>query len=76
MIPVFDPFRFASVSLDVLAAARGARCSVTARQRARLKVLASTMRDSSFYREHLAGLARHATARSAHGDPRGLDGAL
>ena len=57
MIPVFDPFRFASVSLDVLAAARGARAAVTARQRMRLQeVLASAMRDSSFYREHLAGL--------------------
>ncbi len=57
MIPVFDPFRFASVSLDVLAAARGARAAVTARQRVRLQeVLASAMRDSSFYREHLAGL--------------------
>ena len=57
MVPVFDPLRLASVSLDVLAAARGARAAVAARQRVRLqRLLASAMRESRFYRDHLAGL--------------------
>lgn len=57
MIPVFDPLRLASVSLDVLASGRGGPAVVSARQRARLqRLLASAMKGSRFYREHLAGL--------------------
>ena len=57
MAPVFDPFRLASVSLDVLAAGRAGPGALAARQRARLARLRETIvRASRFYREHLAGI--------------------
>jgi phenylacetate-coenzyme A ligase PaaK-like adenylate-forming protein len=57
MAPVFDPYRLASVSLDVLAAGRAGPGALAARQRARLARLRETIvRASRFYREHLAGI--------------------
>jgi len=58
MMPVFDPLRLASVSLDVLAAGRDAPGGVAARQRTRLaRLLESAVHGSRFYRDHLAGFA-------------------
>ena len=57
MAPVFDPFRLASVSLDVLAAGRAGPGALAARQRTRLaRVREAAVRASRFYREHLAGI--------------------
>ena len=55
MAPVFDPFRLASVSLDVLAAGRAGPGALAARQRTRLaRMREAAVRASRFYREHLA----------------------
>ena len=57
MAPVFDPFRLASVSLDVLAAGRAGPGALAARQRTRLaRMREAAVRASRFYREHLAGI--------------------
>jgi phenylacetate-CoA ligase len=57
MAPVFDPYRLASVSLDVLAAGRAGPGALVARQRTRLaRMREAAVRASRFYREHLAGI--------------------
>lgn len=56
MTPVIDLLRFSAVSMDLLASARLSPQALAARQRDRLnQLLASTLRESRFYREHLRG---------------------
>lgn len=55
-MPVFDPFRFSSLSVDVLASGRSSAHALVDRQQSRLSMLlAATQQDSRFYREHLSG---------------------
>jgi phenylacetate-coenzyme A ligase PaaK-like adenylate-forming protein len=56
MMPVFDPFRFSSLSVDVLASGRSSALALIDRQQSRLSMLvAAAQQDSRFYREHLLG---------------------
>lgn len=56
MMPVFDPLRFSSLSVDVLASGRTSAQALEARQQSRLSMLlAAAQQDSPFYREHLRG---------------------
>ena len=62
-MPVFDLLRFGSVSMDLLASARLSPQVLAARQQDRLdQLLASTVRDSRFYRTHLQGCTPGAVA--------------
>lgn len=55
-MPVFDPFRFSSLSLDMLASGRSSAQAIDARQQSRLRMLvAAAQQESPFYREHLRG---------------------
>lgn len=55
-MPVFDPFRFSSLSVDVLASGRSSARTLADRQQSRLRTLvASAQQNSRFYREHLLG---------------------
>ncbi len=57
MMPVFDPLRFSSMSLDVLAGGRTSAGDLEERQQSRLcMLLAAAQQDSKFYREHLKGV--------------------
>lgn len=54
MLPIFDPFRFSSVSLDVLACGHATAQALATRQKWRLDTLLDTaLRESRFYSEHL-----------------------
>jgi phenylacetate-CoA ligase len=56
MMPVFDPWRFSSLSADVLASGRASARALEDRQQSRLSMLvAAAQQDSPFYREHLKG---------------------
>jgi phenylacetate-coenzyme A ligase PaaK-like adenylate-forming protein len=56
MMPVFDPFRFSSLSVDVLASGRSSVQALMDRQQSRLSMLvAAAQQESLFYREHLSG---------------------
>ncbi|WP_296490245.1 AMP-binding protein [Rhodoferax sp.] len=57
MTTIFDPVRFSAVSMDVMACGRATAQALTDRQHSRLDLLlAATMRDSGFYRDHLQGM--------------------
>lgn len=54
---IFDPLRFSSVSVDVLASGRATAQALAERQSSRLSMLiTAAQRDSRFYREHLHGI--------------------
>lgn len=56
MMPIFDPLRFSSVSVDVLASGWTSAQALQSRQQSRLSMLvAAAQQDSRFYREHLKG---------------------
>ncbi|WP_300174261.1 AMP-binding protein [Rhodoferax sp.] len=56
-MPVFDPLRLGTTSLDVLVSARTTALALAVRQRERLEALLLTARrDSRFYREHLRAI--------------------
>ena len=53
-MPIFDPLRFSSVSMDVLVGGRALARALSELQSARLGMLIATaQRESRFYREHL-----------------------
>jgi phenylacetate-CoA ligase len=57
MPTIFDPVRFSAVSIDVLACGRANVQALIARQQSRLdRLLATAVRDSRFYRDHLHGM--------------------
>ncbi|MDI1245006.1 MAG: AMP-binding protein [Rhodoferax sp.] len=56
-MPIFDPLRFSSVSVDVLAGGRASGQALAELQSSRLSMLiAAAQQDSPFYREHLHGI--------------------
>ncbi len=56
-MPIFDPLRFSSVSVDVLVGGRASAQALAELQSARLSMLiAAAQQDTRFYREHLHGI--------------------
>lgn len=66
MLPIFDPLRFSSVSMDVLSCGHARAEALAARQKTRLNTLLDvSMRESRFYRDHLREVTPGSTPLSS-----------